>query len=95
VDDGNLQRAVYAALRGLQETKEVQAEGEREGEEWHQRALESALWDLDRAQHALQVARMQPPTTAVAQACERRGFVEVRSNWYALPDGLVLEFLQG
>jgi catechol 2,3-dioxygenase-like lactoylglutathione lyase family enzyme len=30
---------------------------------------------------------------AIVQECERRGFVEVRPNWYALPDGLVLEFL--
>ena len=30
---------------------------------------------------------------AIAQECERRGFAEVRPNWYALPDGLVLEFL--
>jgi hypothetical protein len=30
---------------------------------------------------------------AMVQACERRGFAEVRPNWYALPDGLVLEFL--
>jgi hypothetical protein len=25
--------------------------------------------------------------------CKSRGFSEVRPNWYALPDGLVLEFL--
>jgi hypothetical protein len=31
---------------------------------------------------------------AMAQECESRGFTEVRPNWYALPDGLVLEFLQ-
>ena len=31
---------------------------------------------------------------AMSQECERRGFSEVRPNWYALPDGLVLEFLQ-
>ena len=31
---------------------------------------------------------------AIVQACESRGFSEVRPNWYALPDGLVLEFLQ-
>ena len=30
---------------------------------------------------------------AMVQECERRGFSEVRPNWYALPDGLVLEFL--
>jgi catechol 2,3-dioxygenase-like lactoylglutathione lyase family enzyme len=30
---------------------------------------------------------------AMVQECERRGFAEVRPNWYALPDGLVLEFL--
>jgi hypothetical protein len=30
---------------------------------------------------------------AMVQKCERRGFSEVRPNWYALPDGLVLEFL--
>jgi lactoylglutathione lyase len=30
---------------------------------------------------------------ALAQECKRRGFSEVRPNWYALPDGLVLEFL--
>ena len=30
---------------------------------------------------------------AVVQECERKGFSEVRPNWYALPDGLVLEFL--
>ena len=30
---------------------------------------------------------------AIVQECERRGFSEVRPNWYALPDGLVLEFL--
>ena len=29
----------------------------------------------------------------MVQECERRGFIEVRTNWYALPDGLVLEFL--
>jgi len=31
---------------------------------------------------------------AMVQACQSRGFSEVRPNWYALPDGLVLEFLQ-
>jgi len=31
---------------------------------------------------------------AIVQACKDRGFSEVRPNWYALPDGLVLEFLQ-
>ena len=31
---------------------------------------------------------------AIVQACKSRGFSEVRPNWYALPDGLVLEFLQ-
>lgn len=30
---------------------------------------------------------------AMVQECQRRGFSEVRPNWYALPDGLVLEFL--
>ena len=30
---------------------------------------------------------------AMVRACEERGFAEVRPNWYALPDGLVLEFL--
>ena len=30
---------------------------------------------------------------AMPQECKRRGFSEVRPNWYALPDGLVLEFL--
>jgi catechol 2,3-dioxygenase-like lactoylglutathione lyase family enzyme len=30
---------------------------------------------------------------AIVQECESRGFVKVRPNWYALPDGLVLEFL--
>jgi hypothetical protein len=30
---------------------------------------------------------------AVVQECQRRGFHEVRPNWYALPGGLVLEFL--
>lgn len=30
---------------------------------------------------------------AVVQECVKRGFSEVRPNWYALPDGLVLEFL--
>jgi catechol 2,3-dioxygenase-like lactoylglutathione lyase family enzyme len=30
---------------------------------------------------------------AMVQECERRGFAEVRTNWYALPDGLVLELL--
>jgi hypothetical protein len=30
---------------------------------------------------------------AMVQECEKRGFTEVRTNWYALPDGLVLEFL--
>lgn len=30
---------------------------------------------------------------AMARECERRGLSEVRPNWYALPDGLVLEFL--
>jgi hypothetical protein len=29
---------------------------------------------------------------AMVQECERRGFSEVRPNWYALPGGLVLEF---
>jgi catechol 2,3-dioxygenase-like lactoylglutathione lyase family enzyme len=32
---------------------------------------------------------------AMAKECARRGFTEVRPNWYALPDGLVIEFLQG
>ena len=31
---------------------------------------------------------------AISQECARRGFTEVRPNWYALPDGLVLELLQ-
>jgi catechol 2,3-dioxygenase-like lactoylglutathione lyase family enzyme len=30
---------------------------------------------------------------AMAHECARRGFSEVRPNWYALPDGLVLELL--
>ena len=30
---------------------------------------------------------------AMSAECRRRGFVEVRSNWFALPDGLVIEFL--
>ena len=30
---------------------------------------------------------------AMVAACQARGFAEVRPNWYALPDGLVLEFL--
>jgi hypothetical protein len=30
---------------------------------------------------------------AMVQECEKRGYTEVRTNWYALPDGLVLEFL--
>lgn len=30
---------------------------------------------------------------AMSAACRERGFVEVRPNWFALPDGLVLEFL--
>jgi hypothetical protein len=30
---------------------------------------------------------------ALVQECERRGYTQVRPNWYALPDGLVLEFL--
>ena len=34
-----------------------------------------------------------PDKEAMAQECKRRGFSEVRPNWYALPDGLVLEFL--
>jgi len=31
---------------------------------------------------------------AMAKECERKGFLQVRPNWYALPDGLVLEFLE-
>ena len=31
---------------------------------------------------------------ATVKACEERGFSQVRPNWYALPDGLVLEFLK-
>jgi len=31
---------------------------------------------------------------ALVQECRRRGFSEVRTNWYALPEGLVLEFLE-
>jgi len=30
---------------------------------------------------------------AMVQECKRRGLSEVRPNWYALPEGLVLEFL--
>ena len=30
---------------------------------------------------------------AMARACAARGFAEMRPYWYALPDGLVLEFL--
>jgi hypothetical protein len=30
---------------------------------------------------------------AIVDECVKRGFSEVRPNWYALPDGLVLEFL--
>ena len=29
---------------------------------------------------------------AMVQECKRRGFSELRPNWYVLPDGLVLEF---
>jgi len=29
---------------------------------------------------------------AIAQECKRRGLSAVKPNWYALPDGLVLEF---
>ena len=31
---------------------------------------------------------------AMVQECKKRGLSEVRPNWYALPDGLVLEFLE-
>jgi hypothetical protein len=31
---------------------------------------------------------------AIVQTCKEKGLSEVRPNWYALPDGLVLEFLQ-
>ena len=31
---------------------------------------------------------------AIVRECQSRGYSEVRPNWYALPDGLVLEFLQ-
>jgi len=34
-----------------------------------------------------------PDVDAVVQECKRRGFLQVRPAWYALPDGLVLEFL--
>ena len=30
---------------------------------------------------------------AMVQKCKRIGLTEVRANWYALPEGLVLEFL--
>jgi len=30
---------------------------------------------------------------AMVQECKRRGFSAVRPNWYALPEGLVLDFL--
>ena len=31
---------------------------------------------------------------AMAQKFAQRGYVKVRPNWYALPDGLILEFLE-
>lgn len=31
---------------------------------------------------------------AIVQECRSRGFSEVRPNWYALPEGLVFEFLE-
>jgi lactoylglutathione lyase len=34
-----------------------------------------------------------PDREAISEACRRRGFREVRPNWFELPDGLVLEFL--
>lgn len=34
-----------------------------------------------------------PDREAMSQECRARGFAEVRPNWFALPDGLVLEFL--
>lgn len=34
-----------------------------------------------------------PDREAIVQECQKRGFVEVRPNWYALPGGLVIEFL--
>ena len=36
---------------------------------------------------------LAPDREAIMQDCKRRGFSEVRPDWYALPDGLVLEFL--
>ena len=39
------------------------------------------------------LAILVPDREAVVQDCKKRGFSEVRPNWYALPDGLVLEFL--
>lgn len=34
-----------------------------------------------------------PDREVILQDCKKRGFSEVRPNWFALPDGLVLEFL--
>jgi catechol 2,3-dioxygenase-like lactoylglutathione lyase family enzyme len=34
-----------------------------------------------------------PDRAAMVKECLKRGYREVRPNWYALPDGLVLEFL--
>jgi len=36
-----------------------------------------------------------PDRAAMSAECARRGYKEVRPNWYTLPDGLVIEFLQG
>ena len=34
-----------------------------------------------------------PDREAMSAECRARGLAEVRPNWFALPDGLVLEFL--
>ncbi len=34
-----------------------------------------------------------PDREAMSAECRRRGYAEVRPHWFALPDGLVLEFL--
>ena len=41
------------------------------------------------------VGIMAPDREAMSAECRGRGYEEVRPNWFALPDGLVLEFLAG
>jgi catechol 2,3-dioxygenase-like lactoylglutathione lyase family enzyme len=95
VKDINGTIALLEDLLGFQEIRRA-GEGETPSNIWFEEGLQ-LVHDPDfegpegRLHH---LGVLVADQAAMAQECARRGFTEVRPNWYALPDGLVLELLQ-